>query len=109
MTAEEAVEPTADGTDETGATRPWHRVLVAVGGALYGGLILAENGAGIQHLVGVTDQGKTYPITRNDLNDSEFTGPGYSADGRILFACIQSPGHVFAITGPWRRPSNADT
>ena len=75
----------------------------------YGGLILAENGAGIQHLVGVTDQGKTYPIARNDLNDSEFTGPGFSADGRILFACIQSPGHVFAITGPWRRPSNADT
>jgi uncharacterized protein len=25
-----------------------------------------------------------------------------SQDGRILFANIQSPGHVFAITGPWR-------
>ena len=75
----------------------------------YGGVIIAENGQGIQHLVGVTEQGKTYPIARNDLNESEFTGPCFSDDGKILFACIQSPGHVFAITGPWRRPSNADT
>jgi uncharacterized protein len=73
----------------------------------YGGVILAEDGEGIQHLVGVTDQGKAYALARNDLNDSEFAGPTFSADGRILFACIQSPGHVFAITGPWRRPSNA--
>jgi uncharacterized protein len=73
----------------------------------YGGVILAEDGEGIQHLVGVTEQGKAYALARNDLNDSEFTGPTFSADGRILFACIQSPGHVFAITGPWRRPSNA--
>jgi len=75
----------------------------------YGGVILAEDGEGIQHLIGVTDQGKAYSLARNDLNDSEFTGPGFSADGQILFACIQSPGHVFAISGPWRRPSNADT
>jgi uncharacterized protein len=74
----------------------------------YGGVILAEDGEGISHLVGVTDQGKSYPLARNELNDSEFTGPGFNADGTILFANIQSPGHVFAITGPWRRPSNAD-
>jgi hypothetical protein len=57
----------------------------------YGGVILAEDGDGIQHLVGVTDQGKAYALARNDLNDSEFTGPAFSADGLILFACIQSP------------------
>jgi len=73
----------------------------------YGGIILAEDGNGIQHLVGVTDQGKSYPLARNDLNDSEFAGPAFSPDGKILFANIQSPGHVFAITGPWARPSNA--
>ena len=56
-----------------------------------------------QHLVGVTEQGKAYPLARNELNDSEFTGPAFSADGEILFANIQTPGHVFAITGPWRR------
>jgi uncharacterized protein len=73
----------------------------------YGGLILAEDGEGIQHLVGVTDQGKSYPMARNDLNDSEFAGPAFSADGRVLFANIQSPGYVLAITGPWARPRNA--
>ena len=73
----------------------------------YGGLILAEDGEGIQHLVGVTEQGETYPMARNDLNDSEFTGPVFSHGGKILFANIQSPGHVFAITGPWGRPHHA--
>ena len=72
----------------------------------YGGLILAEDGEGVQHLVGVTAEGKTYPIARNDLNGSEFTGPAFSADGKVLFANIQEPGHVFAITGPWGRASN---
>ncbi|MEU2610878.1 alkaline phosphatase PhoX [Micromonospora sp. NPDC007271] len=74
----------------------------------YGGVILAEDGEGVSHLVGVTEQGKAYPLARNELNESEFTGPTFSADGQILFACIQSPGYVFAITGPWGRPSNAD-
>lgn len=73
----------------------------------YGGLILAEDGNGVQHLVGVTEQGKTYPMARNDLNGSEFAGPAFSADGKVLFANIQSPGYVLAITGPWGRPSNA--
>jgi hypothetical protein len=73
----------------------------------YGGVVLAEDGEGIQHLVGVTPEGKTYPIARNDLNGSEFAGAAFSPDGRILFANIQSPGHVLAITGPWRRASNA--
>ena len=73
----------------------------------YGGLILAEDGNGVQHLVGVTDQGKTYPMARNDLNGSEFAGPAFSADGKVLFANIQSPGYTLAITGPWGRPSNA--
>ena len=73
----------------------------------YGGIILAENGEGIQHLVGVTAEGRAYALARNELNDSEFTGPAFSADGKILFANIQSPGHVFAITGPWERAGNA--
>ncbi|SBT44526.1 alkaline phosphatase PhoX [Micromonospora auratinigra] len=74
----------------------------------YGGVILAEDGEGVSHLVGVTAQGKAYPLARNELNESEFTGPTFSADGKILFANIQDPGYVFAITGPWGRPSNAD-
>ncbi|WP_432993745.1 alkaline phosphatase PhoX [Dactylosporangium sp. CA-233914] len=74
----------------------------------YGGVILAEDGDGVSHLVGVTEQGKAYGLARNELNDSEFAGPTFSADGKILYVGIQSPGHVLAITGPWGRPSNAD-
>lgn len=73
----------------------------------YGGVILAEDGDGLSHLVGVTDQGKAYPLARNELNDSEFAGPTFTADAQVLFASIQSPGITFAITGPWGRPSNA--
>ncbi|MEV4415459.1 alkaline phosphatase PhoX [Catellatospora sp. NPDC049609] len=69
----------------------------------YGGVILAEDGAGLSHLVGVTDDGDIYPLGRNETGEGEFAGPTFSQDGRILFAAIQSPGLVLAITGPWRR------
>ncbi|MFF0753808.1 alkaline phosphatase PhoX [Streptomyces sp. NPDC004267] len=69
----------------------------------YGGLVIAEDGEGINHLFGATESGRTYPIARNDLNDSEFTGVTFSPDGDTLFANIQTPGIMLAITGPWRR------
>ncbi len=69
----------------------------------YGGVVLAEDGAGVQHLVGVTESGQAYALARNEQGGSEFTGPVFSPDGKTLFACIQSgPGRVLAITGPWR-------
>ncbi|MET7966235.1 alkaline phosphatase PhoX [Micromonospora sp. NPDC005305] len=75
----------------------------------YGGLIVAEDGAGINHLIGVTAKGNdAYPLARNDVNGSEFTGPTFSDDGRILFANIHSPGYVFAISGPWSRSASGD-
>ncbi|MFD4295380.1 alkaline phosphatase PhoX [Rhodococcus sp. NPDC058505] len=69
----------------------------------YGGVILAEDGDGISHLIGVAEEGDPFPMARNDLNDSEFCGPAFSADGKTLYANIQSPGLVLAIRGPWRR------
>ncbi|MEU0841992.1 alkaline phosphatase PhoX [Streptomyces sp. NPDC005962] len=77
----------------------------------YGGLVIAEDGEGVQHLFGATDDGRTYPIARNDLNIgsaaepefSEFTGVVFSPDGRTLYANIQEPGIMLAIDGPWRR------
>ncbi|MFH8370758.1 alkaline phosphatase PhoX [Streptomyces sp. NPDC018031] len=77
----------------------------------YGGLVLAEDGEGVQHLFGATDDGRTYPIARNELNIgtaeepeySEFAGVVFSPDGRTLYAGIQTPGILVAITGPWRR------
>ncbi|POX65547.1 Tat pathway signal sequence domain protein, partial [Microbacterium sp. Ru50] len=76
----------------------------------YGGLIIAEDGEGVQHLFGATEDGRTYPVARNELNIgtaeepeySEFTGPVFSPDGKTLFANIQEPGIMLAITGPWR-------
>ncbi|MFD5412153.1 alkaline phosphatase PhoX [Streptomyces nojiriensis] len=77
----------------------------------YGGLIIAEDGSGLQHLFGATASGRTYPLARNELNNgsaeapeySEFTGVCFSPDGRTLYANIQDPGIMLAITGPWRR------
>ncbi|MFH8796265.1 alkaline phosphatase PhoX [Streptomyces sp. NPDC017941] len=77
----------------------------------YGGLVVAEDGDGVQHLFGATERGRTYPIARNELNAgtpekpsySEFTGVTFSPDGRTLYANIQTPGIMLAITGPWRR------
>ncbi|MFJ7154978.1 alkaline phosphatase PhoX [Streptomyces sp. NPDC101118] len=77
----------------------------------YGGLVLAEDGEGLQHLFGATETGRTYPLARNEFNIgtaeepefSEFAGVCFSPDGRTLFACLQSPGILLAITGPWRR------
>lgn len=64
----------------------------------YGGLILAEDGEGKNHLVGSTEHGETFFFARNEIEgDSEFTGPTFSRDKQILFANVQSPGHVFAI------------
>jgi uncharacterized protein len=68
----------------------------------FGGVIIAEDGDGVQHLVGSTDRGEVFFFARNDMNDSEFTGPNFSHDRKILFANIQTPGHVFSIRGPFR-------
>jgi hypothetical protein len=45
-------------------------------------------------------------VARNDFTDGsknvEFTGPIYSPDRKVLFANVQEPGYMFAVTGPWR-------
>jgi secreted PhoX family phosphatase len=70
----------------------------------YGGLIIAEDGDGKQHLVGSTESGEPFFFARNeDPEDSEFAGPNFSHDKRILFANVQSPGYVFAIQGPFTK------
>jgi uncharacterized protein len=76
----------------------------------HGGLVIAEDGEGVQHLFGALGDGRTYPIARNELNQgtaeapeySEFTGVTFSPDGSTLYANIQTPGIMLAITGPWR-------
>ena len=67
----------------------------------WGTLVLAEDGVGSSHVLSSVPGGPTYAIARNQLNDSEFTGPTFSDDGRTLFVNIMAPGITLAITGPW--------
>ena len=69
----------------------------------WGGLILCEDGEGVQHLLAVAPDGSTSLFARNHTNDSEFAGATFSPDRHTLFANIQEPGITFAITGPFAR------
>jgi uncharacterized protein len=40
-------------------------------------------------------------MAQNQRNNSEFAGPTFSRDGRILFVNIYA-GWTLAVTGPWR-------
>jgi secreted PhoX family phosphatase len=79
-----------------------------------GGLVLCEDGSGLEYLHGLTVNGEIFKFAQNnvvlhgerngivgDFTGSEWAGACYSPDGRWLFANIQSPGITFAITGPW--------
>jgi secreted PhoX family phosphatase len=89
---------TFDGPDNVTVT-PW------------GTLVLAEDGVGASHVLSSVPGGPTYAIARNQLNIgtaaapeySEFTGPTFSPDGKVLFVNIQVPGITLAVTGPWER------
>lgn len=69
----------------------------------HGGVVISEDGSGVQHVVGVNDRGQAYPIARNRVSDSEFAGPVFNDDGSVMFVSIQGDGYTFAITGPWER------
>ena len=77
----------------------------------WGSLVLAEDGLGASHVLSSVPGGPSYAIARNQLNIgtpaapeySEFTGPAFSADGKVLFVNIQTPGITLAITGPWEK------
>lgn len=78
-----------------------------------GGLLMAEDGDGAQHVVGFDPaSGATFAFARNRTNIapagedpeySEFTGPNFARRGRTFFVNIQEPGITFAIEGPWDR------
>lgn len=81
-----------------------------------GGLVLCEDGSGLEFLHGLTQEGEIFQFCQNnvvlngerngfvgDYTGSEFAGATYSPDGRWLFVNVQSPGITFAITGPWGR------
>ena len=70
----------------------------------YGFALACTDGEDDQWLVGITDEGETFPFAFNRLNDVEFAGATFSDDGHTLFVNIQGPpGLTFAIWGPWQR------
>ena len=68
-----------------------------------GDLIVCEDGRNDDFVVGITGEGRLYPIARNAHNDQELAGACFSADGSTMFVNIQEPGLTFAIWGPWSR------
>ena len=70
------------------------------------GLVLCEDGSGVQHLRGLTRDGRVFDFARNAVagsTDQEFAGATFSPDGQTLFVNIQTPGLTFAIWGDWSR------
>ena len=73
--------------------------------APWGHLIVCEDQYSerpVNHLKGVTPEGKVYTIGRNAFRDAaELAGACFSPDGSTLFLNIYWPGITLAITGPW--------
>jgi uncharacterized repeat protein (TIGR03803 family) len=86
-----------------------------------GGLLLCEDGGGLEFLHGLTPDGQIFRFAQNDVvipaggvpgksvtpgsyTGSEWCGATFEPkNGNWLFANLQSPGITFAITGPWRK------
>ena len=86
-----------------------------------GGIVLCEDGSGLEYLHGLTPDGEIFKFAENnivvpdgglpgrpaiapgDYMGSEWAGAAFDPkNGNWLFANVQSPGVTFAITGPWR-------
>ncbi|MEV6108582.1 alkaline phosphatase PhoX [Streptomyces sp. NPDC051940] len=85
-----------------------------------GGLVLCEDGGGLEYVHGLTTDGEIFRFARNNVDlragtagknvaaadhtGSEWAGSVFEPrNGNWLFVNIQTPGITFAITGPWRQ------
>ena len=85
-----------------------------------GGLVLCEDGGGVEYVHGLTTDGEIFRFAQNitdlrggtagknvapsDYRGSEWAGSVFEPkNGSWLFVNLQSPGITFAITGPWGR------
>lgn len=74
-----------------------------------GGLVLCEDGGGVQFMRGLTQRGEIFDLVQTNGNLSEFAGATFSEDGDVLFFNMQGatsvlgsePGFTFAMFGPW--------
>jgi secreted PhoX family phosphatase len=74
-----------------------------------GGIVLCEDGEGVQYVRGLTPDGAIFDVVTTDGPRSEFAGACFSPDGEVLFFNIQGatssegtePGTTYAMWGPW--------
>lgn len=68
----------------------------------HGFAIACTDGDDDNWLLGIANDGGTFPFAFNAMNDVEFTGATFSPSGQTLFANIQEgPAITLAIWGPW--------
>jgi secreted PhoX family phosphatase len=86
--------------------------------APWGDVIVAEDGGGVNRLVGFTPDAQSYVLALHNIPyptleeeelpinfQSEVTGPTFSPDGQTLFFNVQYPGTTFAVWGPFKGAS----
>lgn len=72
----------------------------------WGDVWIAEDGSGVNRIIGITPEGNPYVFLENAMNGSEVAGPTFSVDGNTFFVNMQSPGITFAIWGPFARKNS---
>ena len=73
------------------------------------GLVLCEDGGGVQFIRGLTRRGEIFDFVQTNGDLPEFCGATFSPDGQVLFFNIQGStsstgaarGGTYAIWGPW--------
>ncbi len=86
--------------------------------APWGDVIVAEDGGGVNRLIGFTPEGESYVFALHNIPyptlkeeglpvnfQSEVTGPTFSPDGKTLYFNVQYPGTTFAVWGPFKEIS----
>ncbi|MGB5737996.1 MAG: alkaline phosphatase PhoX [Woeseia sp.] len=72
----------------------------------WGDIVLCEDTAEHCGLVGLTADGKQYPLADNAYSQAELAGICFSPNGEEMFVNIQQRGLTLAIRGPWPRSSS---
>jgi secreted PhoX family phosphatase len=101
--------------DDSGRDYAWLEMPDNITIAPWGDVIVAEDGGGINRLVGFTPEGEHYILAQHTIPypyleeeelpenfHSEVAGPTFSPDGQTLFFNVQVPGVTFAVWGPFK-------
>ena len=104
------LEPEGDGGRDYARLENPDNITVAP----WGDVIVAEDGGGVNRLIGFTPEGIAYVLAQHVIPypfleeeelpenfHSEVAGPTFSPDGHTLFFNVQAPGVTFAVWGPF--------